>query len=112
MAAAAATTSTTTARTSAVNDSTGTGAGVKKTKSNNNNNGSKDQRRVGKQSKEALAEAIRREFNNQGVDEMAALGGFLYSAEKRDKAFRARFLDNMSIMLTATAAAATATSGR
>lgn len=112
MAAAAATT-TTTARTSAVNDSTGTGAGVKKTKSNNNNNnGSKDQRRIGKQSKEALAEAIRREFNNHGVDEMAALGGFLYSAEKRDKAFRARFLDNMSIMLTATAAAATATSGR
>ena len=110
MAAAA---TTTTARTSAVNDSTGTGAGVKKTKSNNNNNnGSKDQRRIGKQSKEALAEAIRREFNNQGVDEMAALGGFLYSAEKRDKAFRARFLDNMSIMLTATAAAATATSGR
>lgn len=111
MAATAATT--TTARTSAVNDSTGTGAGVKKTKSNNNNNnGSKDQRRIGKQSKQALAEAIRREFNNQGVDEMAALGGFLYSAEKRDKAFRARFLDNMSIMLAATAAAATATSGR
>ena len=65
----------------------GGAAGVRK---NSQSTSSKERLRV-KQSKEALAEAIRRDFNNQGVDEMAALGGFLYSAEKRDKAFRARF---------------------
>ena len=75
------------ATTTSPSSSSANGAGVRK---NPQNASGKERLRV-KQSKEALAEAIRRDFNNQGVDEMAALGGFLYSAEKRDKAFRARF---------------------
>ena len=82
MVAAATTTTTTNPSSSSTN-----GAGVRK---NSQSASSKERLRV-KQSREALAEAIRRDFNNQGVDEMAALGGFLYSAEKRDKAFRVRF---------------------
>ena len=45
----------------------------------------------GRVSKEALARAVRRDFNSRGVSEMEVVSRFLYVGKRGDRRFRMRF---------------------